>query len=124
MPGCAFSRLAGAAAVAAALGLGPSGPAAQACGRDCGYGFAPGPVYSAPPVYTYSIVPDGPLRRAYAPVYYRAPFYYTTRVEIFRGPRWGYAAAYYNPIRHGCCRRRAYLVGPIIPVSGPRWRRW
>ena len=119
MQGCSLSRLIGAATVAAALGIGPSGPAAQACGRDCGR-YAPGPVYSAPPVYTYSRVPHG----AYAPVYYRAPLYYTTRVEIFRGPRWGYAAAYYNPVRHGCCRRRAYLVGPIIPVSGPRWRRW
>jgi hypothetical protein len=124
MPGCALSRLIGAAtaaaAAAAALGIGPSGPAAQACGRDCGR-YAPAPVYSAPPVYTYSRVPPGP----YAQVYYRAPLYYTTRVEIFRGPRWSYAAAYYNPIRHHrCCGRRAYLIGPIIPVSGPRWRRW
>jgi hypothetical protein len=67
----------------------------------------------------------------YAPYGARAGVYqvafYTTRVNIFRGPRWGYAAAYYNPRRHGGCGRRvrscthrAYMSGPFVRA----WRRW
>ena len=125
MPSWALSRLAGAAVLMATLGIGWGSPAALACGLDCrGYGYHPGPVYHAPPVYSYTYAPYG----AYAPAY-RVNFY-TTRVNIFRGPRWGYAAAYYNPRGHGGCGRhvrgcahRAYLSGPI--VRGVRgWRRW
>jgi hypothetical protein len=119
MPRYPISRLAG-AVLMAALGIGSGGPAALACGLDCrGYGYRPGPVYSAPPVYSYTYGPYG----RYGPVYYRVDLY-TTRVNIFRGPRWGYAAAYYNPRRYGGCGRlcthRAYISGPI--VRG--WRRW
>jgi hypothetical protein len=106
---------------AAAVGLGLVGSQALAC-RGCGEGYRPGPAYSAPPVYRYSAFSPPPYAWAYRG---RAPGYadfYTTRVNIFRGPRWGYAAAYYNsPRRHAGCRRpvcghRAYLVGPIVPI--------
>jgi hypothetical protein len=128
MPRCPIYRLAGAAALTAALGIGANG-SALACGRDCGgYGYRPAPVYAAPPVYSYSYVPY----RAYRTV--DRVSYYTTRVNIFAGPRWGYAAAYYNPRRHsGCGRRgygcayRAYMSGPIVHVSRPigrSRRRW
>jgi hypothetical protein len=142
MPSWALSRLAGASVLMAALGIGSGGPAALACGLDCrGYGYHPGPVYYAPPVYAYAApvaVYAAPPVYAYA--YYGPPYdsyppvylanFYTTRINIFRGPRWGYAAAYYNPRgRGGCGRRvrvcghRAYLSGPI--VRGVRvWRRW
>jgi hypothetical protein len=115
MPSWTIMRPFGAAAVAASLGLGlGASTTAGACGRDCGrYGYRPAPVYSAPPVYTYG----------YAPV--PGAHFYTTRVNIFRGPRWGYAAAYYNPSR-GCRRRvcvhRAYLSGPIVPIARGRRR--
>jgi hypothetical protein len=134
--------LAAAAVWAAVLGAGPWAPAASACGDDCGrYGYARG--YSAPPVYAYAAPVDpyaAPPVYAYSyfaprPVFVR-PYisgFYTTPVEIFRGPRWNYAAAYYNPRRiRGSCRRvavcggrgprwrRAYVRGPI--VRG--WRRW
>lgn len=115
MPSRAILHLIGAAAVAATLGIGASSSTtAVACGRNCGgYDFRPGPVYSAPPVYTYR----------YAPVPHA--HFYTTRVNIFRGPRWDYAAAYYNPTR-GCrrhlCTHRAYLIGPIVPIARG-WRR-
>jgi hypothetical protein len=130
--------LAAATALAVALGSAP----ASACGYPCGYGYdtayyappayayaPPVAVYAAPPVYSYSYY--GP---AYPPVYN----YYTTRVNIFRGPRWNYSAAYYtSPAAYGggcrrvrvspCARARAYVrpyrsfyLGPIIPVS----RRW
>jgi hypothetical protein len=114
-----FCLAAGAAAVlTGALGLAAGGLTAQACGRDCGGrgAYAPAPLYSAPPVYSYSCSP-------YAGCTNRLRFY-TTRVNIFRGPRWGYAAAYYNARPHGRCGRRAacvgaYLSGPIVPISGP-----
>ena len=86
---------AGAAAIlTAALGLAMAGPAAQACGRECGGrgAYAPAPFYSAPPVYSYTCSPYGGCSNRLR--------FYTTRVNIFRGPRWGYAAAYYNPRRH------------------------
>jgi hypothetical protein len=118
MPSWTTWRLIGAAVVATTLGLGlgVASTPAGACGRDCGrYGYRPAPVYSAPPVYTYR----------YAPVPHSS--FYTTRVEIFRGPRWNYAAAYYNPIRgcrrHGCGHRAAYLSGPIILIPRGERRR-
>jgi hypothetical protein len=120
MPSFAISRLAGAAVLTAALGMGSSGPKALACGLDCRE-YRPAPVYYAPPVYSYTYGPYG----RYAAVHYRIDLY-TTRVNIFRGPRWGYAAAYYNPVRHGGCGRganlchRAYIGGPILRA----WRRW
>jgi hypothetical protein len=106
----------------AGLGIGPGGPGAWACDHGCrGHGFHPAPAYHAPPVYSYSYAPG-----AYPPVYRHT--FYTTRVNIFRGPRWGYAAAYYNP-RGGCgraraCAYRAYMSGPIIPISRVGRRRW
>jgi hypothetical protein len=127
MQSFAISCLAGAAVVATALGIGPSAPAALACGRDCGgYGFRPAPPgYYAPPVYSYSYYAP---YRDYARGY-RVGFY-TTRINIFRGPRWNYAAAYYNPRpyrgcgRHAGCAHRAYMTGPVVPISGPVGRGW
>jgi hypothetical protein len=117
MPSWMILRRIGApVALAATLGLGlVASTTASACGRDCrGHGYRPAPVYSAPPVYTYG----------YAPIPYANV--YTTRVNIFRGPRWGYAAAYYNPTR-GCrrhaCVHRAYLSGPILPIARGSRRR-
>jgi hypothetical protein len=139
------SWLAAAAALAAALGAGSLGTAASACDRDCGgFGYAPGayapPVYSyaapvdpyrAPPVYAYSYAAP----YAYRPVSARAyvPGSYTAPVEIFRGPRWNWDAAYYGPrVYRGPCRRvtvcgrraprwhRAYVRGPVVKV----WRSW
>jgi hypothetical protein len=137
---CCFSA-AGIAAAAALVVTAGSSPAA-ACDYPCGgYGYEaayhappvyapPVAVYAAPPVYSYSYY--GP---AYPPAYYS---YYTTRVNIFRGPRWNYSAAYYtSPVIHrgGCrhvrvspCARarahirpyRSFYYGPIIHVS----RRW
>lgn len=124
----ALSRIAGASVLMTALGIVPSAPAALACGRDCGgYGFRPAPPgYYAPPVYSYShYAPYGAYARGY-----RVDFY-TTRVNIFRGPRWNYAAAYYNPRPRGACQRRAggcahraYMTGPIVRISGPIARGW
>jgi hypothetical protein len=111
-----FCLAAGAVAALAAV-LAAAAPAAHACRNCAGRGaYAPAPLYSAPPVYSYSCSP-------YAGCTNRLRFY-TTRVNIFRGPRWGYAAAYYNTRRHGRCGRRgacggAYLSGPIVPISGP-----
>lgn len=126
MRNCAISYLAGAAALAAALGAGPGGPEASACGYGCGHRYAPSPAYQAPPVYSYAAPPAYAYPRAYAPAYYVGT--YTTRVEIFRSPRWGYAAAYYNspPVYRGTRRRvrrcghraprlrRAYVRGPVV----------
>ena len=141
MPSWALSRLAGASVLMAALGIGSGGPAALACGLDCrGYGYQPGPVYYAPPVYSYAApvaVYAVPPAYAYAYAYYGPPYdayppvyqanFYTTRINILRGPRCGYAAAYNDPRGYsGCgrrvrgCAQRAYLSRPI--VRG--WRRW
>jgi hypothetical protein len=149
---------------AAALALAAAGsvaaltsPPASACDAPCGgYGYAPAhygapPVYAytqplaayaAPPVYAYSYFPPGYAAslyaHAYGPTYFDS--YYTTRINIFRGPRWGYSAAYYTSpgglyggyrrrvgIYRGCgprfhCGRahRAYVRGPIIRGA----RRW
>jgi hypothetical protein len=121
-------------AVALAWGTAP----ASACGDPCwsgyggsayAYGYAPAPVYAAPPVYAYSYYgADYP----YGPPYYGD--FYVSRVNVFHGPRWNYAAAYYSsPAWHGPCgahyRRprvrpcaaprpyRGYLYGPIIRAS-------
>jgi hypothetical protein len=123
---------------------------ASACDASCGgYSYAP-PVYAyarpvvayvAPPVYAYSYFAPtyaaSAHAYAYGPTYYAS--FYTTRVNIFRGPRWNYSAAYYTSpglyggyvrrarISRGCgprfgCGRpyRAYVRGPIIRT----WRRW
>jgi hypothetical protein len=148
------SRSSGAAALAL-VAIGPmagalAAPPALACDASCGgYGYAP-PVYAyaqpvvayaAPPVYAYSYFAPGYAANlyayAYGPTYFDS--YYTTRVNIFRGPRWNYSAAYYTSpgiyggrvrrarIYRGCgsrfhCGRayRAYVRGPIIRV-GRRW---
>ncbi|MFZ1102499.1 MAG: hypothetical protein WAN86_06595 [Hyphomicrobiaceae bacterium] len=112
------------AAGAAGLLVGPGSPSAWACGRGhgCGgYGYRPAPAYYAPPVYSLTYAPYG----AHAGVYQVT--FYTTRVNIFRGPRWGYAAAYYNPRRQGSCGRRARACTHRAYMSGPfvrGWRRW
>lgn len=122
---------------ALALGTVP----AAACDHPCGYGYgasyyappayayAPVAVYAAPPVYSYSYY--GP---SYPPLYYHS--YYTTRVNIFRGPRWNYSAAYYtSPVVHrvGChvsvspCAHRVYFRPYRSFYYGPiyhGWRRW
>jgi hypothetical protein len=130
---CCFSAAGAAAAAALALSVGSG--TALACDYPCGYGHGaayyapPVAVYAAPPVYSYSYY--GP---AYPPLYYSS--YYTTRVNIFRRPRWNYSAAYYTSpaIHRGGCRRarvspcarahirpyRSFYYGPIIHVS----RRW
>jgi hypothetical protein len=104
------------AAGAAGLLGGPGSPSAWACGRSCGY--RPAPAYHAPPIYSLTYAPYGARAGVYQVTFY------TTRVNIFRGPRWGYAAAYYNPRPRGRCARacthRAYISGPL--VRG--WRRW
>ena len=116
---------------------------ALACDGYCGgYGYAPAYAYAAPPVYAYSYFPPGYAANlyayAYGPTYFDS--YYTTRINIFRGPRWGYSAAYYTSpggIYGGYRRRariyrrcgprfycgrayRAYVRGPIIRGA----RRW
>lgn len=125
-----------AAALAAALGAGPWIGQASACDAGCGsYGFAPAyyapayrhyrapvAVYTAPPVYAYSYFPPAAYGY-YRPRYHRD--YYRTRVNIFRGPRWNYSAAYYNPapVHRGWRPYSAYVSGPIIRVW-PARRRW
>jgi hypothetical protein len=97
-------------AVAATVGLG-TGPA-PACDGHCGYGYgyyyAPRAhvYYAPPPVYVYARAP----RFAYSPppaYSYYAPTAYEvyTRVDVYRGPRWG--SAYHGP--------------PV--VFGPAWTR-
>ena len=106
------------AAGAAGLLVGPGSPRAWACDRGC---YRPAPAYHAPPVYSLTYAPYG----ARAGVYQVTS--YTTRVNIFRGPRWGYAAAYYNPRRQGSCGRRARACTHRAYMSGPLvrgWRRW
>jgi hypothetical protein len=158
-PSSSRSTLAAAALALAAIGsvTASASPRASACDAYCGgYGFAPSyyyapPVYAyaqpvvayaAPPVYAYSYFPSGYAANlyayAYGPTYFDS--YYTTRINIFRGPRWGYSAAYYTSpggiyggyrrrarIYRGCgprfrCGRpyRAYVRGPIIRGA----RRW
>ena len=120
--------------------------ACYSCGYR-GYGYYPPPAYGyyyAPPVYAYSY--DAPpayayyTRRPYAYVPPPAYGYYYTRVNIFRGPRWNYSAAYYNsPVAYGYYRRPrvygyGYFAGPRAYgghsrgyVGGLRiraWRRW
>jgi hypothetical protein len=112
--GVRSSRLAAAAVLALACG----GSEVSAC-EVCGSGYAPNPYY-APPVYSYSYFGSayGRARRPYL------AGYYTTRINIFRGPRWNYSAAYYNPrpVWRGVHGRpyRGYVRGPVIGVS----RRW
>lgn len=136
-----FSCLAATAALGAAFGVWPGGgPQAAACDVGCGYrafdfgpayyapahAYEPAPVavYTAPPVYSYSFYGAPPYGAAYA------PSYYYTRVNIFRGPRWNFSAAYYNPRRvawrargGGCHARRVYhpcMRGAFIQGA----RRW
>jgi hypothetical protein len=86
----------------------------------------PAVVYPGPPVYSYSYLSGG--ARSYGT-------YYTARINIFRGPRWDYSAAYYtSPVirraAYGHGRRggvirfypgyRAYIRGPVVPVSRAR----
>ena len=147
------STVAAAALALAAIGTmtAATSPRASACDAYCGgYGYAPAysyapPVYvhaqpvaayAAPPVYAYSYFPRGYAANlyghAYGPTYFDS--YYTARVNIFRGPRWNYSAAYYTSpgglygghVRRGgtyrgcgprfrCGRAyRAYVRGPII----------
>ena len=122
MPSWALSRLAGAAVLMAALGIGSGGPAALACGLDCrGYGYHPARSTSPRPSTPIPMCRTALTRPSIGSTS-------TTRVNIFGGPRWGYAAAYSNPRGHGGCGRhvrgcahRAYLSGPI--VRGVRaWR--
>jgi hypothetical protein len=134
--------LAATAALGAVFGAWPGGRQAAACDVGCGYGGygygsayyapdysyypVPAAVYTAPPVYSYSFY--GPSAYdGYAPAY--APTYYYTRVNIFRGPRWDYSAAYYSPRRAywrgrgGCHAPRVYhpcVRGAFIRAS----RRW
>ena len=132
------STVAAAALALAAIGTmtAATSPRASACDAYCGgYGYAPAYSY-APPVYAYSYFPRGYAANlhgyAYGPTYFDS--YYTTRINIFRGPRWGYSAAYYTSpgglygghVRRGgtyrgcgprfrCGRAyRAYVRGPII----------
>jgi hypothetical protein len=88
----------------------------------------PAVVYPGPPVYAYSYLSPG------GGTSYSG--YYTARINVFRGPRWNYSAAYYtSPTvhraaygRHGrrggaarfCPRYPAYIRGPIVPASRPR----
>jgi len=124
-------------AVAAAVALGPT--QASACDSYCGYGYvpqayayyAPPIYYVAPPVYAYYAPP---VYSYYAPSAYE----YYERVNVFRGPRWGYGATYYNsPSLYGGIWRSGaygYYGGPRAYarpyrgyVRGPAartWRRW
>jgi hypothetical protein len=133
----------GLAAALAVLGLGLTGPAASACQGWCGPRYAPayyGPpaysyvpptvVYAGPPVWAYSYFSPAFGARAaawaYGPTYFDD--YYTARVNVFRGPRWNYDAAYYNspPVyRRAAAYRihrphRAYIRGPIVRTWGRR----
>ena len=137
-----FFCVAATAVLGAGLGVWPGGRQAAACDAGCGYGAygygagnyapaygyypAPAAVYAAPPVYSYSFY-GPPAYGNYGPAY--APSTYRTRVNIFRGPRWDFSAAYYNPGRAywrgrgGCHARRAYhpcMRGAFIRAS----RRW
>ena len=133
------------------LGLGLTSLAASACDGWCGSRYAPayhGPptysyspptvVYAGPPVYAYSYFSPAYGARAaawaYGPTYFDS--YYTARINVFRGPRWDYDAAYYSspPVYRGYYGRgfrragahrihrpyRAYIRGPIVRASG-RW---
>jgi hypothetical protein len=145
-------------AVAAALVLMLAGPQRAsacegACGYGGGYGYAGYPAYPAPPAYAYApaayAAPPVYSYSYFGPAYGYAPAahvtYYTTRINVFHGPRWDYSAAYYrsSSARYRGCPRarrpqarsacsgvgryagagrayRAYMYGPVIPVS----RRW
>jgi hypothetical protein len=110
-----LSCLAATAVLGAVFGVWPGGKQAGACDTGCGYGAAYAPyyepiygydpapvaVYTAPPVYSYSYY-GPPWYGNYSAAY--APNTYYTRVNIFRGPRWNFSAAYSNP-------RRAYRRG-------------
>jgi len=92
----------------------------------------PAVVYPGPPIYMYSSVPpEGgghAARRAFGQPAYGG--YYRARVNVLRGPRWDYSAAYYSspPVarvfearksrraRAGrfCPPHRAYIRGPIV----------
>jgi hypothetical protein len=126
--------------LALAFGLTWGNASGSACEDPCWYGsrygpahygYAPAPVYVAPPVYAYSYYGAG---YPYGAPYYSD--YYVSRINVFPGPRWNYSAAYYTSptIYRGPCgiRRvrvrpcyaprpyRGYLYGPIIRAS----RRW
>jgi hypothetical protein len=138
-------------ALTAVLGIGLASPVASACDGWCGSRYSPayyGPpsyfhspptvVYAGPPVYAYSYFSPAYGARAAAWAYGPTDFenYYTAPVNIFRGPRWNYDAAYYSsprlpPYSYGRGFRRAgfyrvhrphraYIRGPIVRS----WRRW
>lgn len=151
-PSC-LARGIAAGAFAFGLGLGGSWLGlshAWACGRDggcVGVGYRPHPGYSAPAVYSYVNpaalygVPGYVPRRHSRTRWGRGPIYiitpYTTRLNIFRGPRWNYSAATYtSPTYRSPCRRaracghggwRVHraprLAGPFVRVIGGSRRR-
>jgi hypothetical protein len=108
------------AAVLAALLSG--GAQAVACGhRLDGHGLVAAPcaaAYTAPPVYVSSY-----YDRYCGPACY--PRYYTTRINVLRGGRWDYEAAYYVSYggyhqRGRGVHRHGYMRGPII-LEPRRW---
>lgn len=120
------------AATVAVLGFGTGSLEASAWSRysPAYYGppvhlsSPPAVVYPGPPVYAYSYL--SPDRGSYAG-------HYTARINVFRGPRWDYSAAYYTSppvrmvaygrqtrrsgVRRLCPPSRAYIRGPILTTS-------
>jgi len=137
-------------ATLAMLGVGPDSPA-SAWEAGWGGGYSPayyGPpvrstwpptvVYPGPPVYAYSYLSGSGGAHAGRHAYGRAPQggYYAARVNVLRGGRWDYSAAYYTSppvtrvaharqsrpggLRRFCPPYRAYIRGPIVRTSRPR----
>jgi hypothetical protein len=93
-------------------------------------------VYPGPPIYAYSYVSGtgGAYagRRAHGRV--SEIGYYTANINVLRGGRWDYSAAYYSSpavsrvpharrrggLRRFCPPYRAYIRGPIVQTSRPR----
>lgn len=113
-------------AVAGAIGLGNApAPACEGyCSRDYYYAPRAHVYYAPPPVYVYA----PPPRFAYhaPPAYsYYAPTAYEvyTRVDVYRGPRWG--TAYYGPpVVFGPAWTRGYGYYGAYRRGHRRWRRW
>jgi hypothetical protein len=132
-------------AIVAILAHALDSPAASASEARWGSGYSPaysGPpvvvgrppavVYPGPPVYAYSYLSSGD--RGYS-ARHSYSGYYTARINVLRGPRWDYSAAYYSSprvlrtaygrhsrrgaVQRYCPRYRAYIRGPIVRVSRP-----
>jgi hypothetical protein len=134
-------------AAVAMLGTGLDSPAALAweAGWDryspADYGppvhvaSPPAVVYPGPLVYAYASGASGAYLSRHAYGRTSDSGYYTTRINVLRGGRWDYSAAYYGSppvvrvaharqsrrggVRRSCPPYRAYIRGPIVRTSRP-----